>query len=72
MDGFRRHFSEKVVSAKVASLISNSRRQSFYELSWKKWSGWCDRRGVEEDLEFNTIGAHIVKTLMMCLWTNIF
>ena len=50
MDGFRGHLFEKGVSVKAANLISNSRRQSSlsdYESSWKKWSGWCDRRAVD-------------------------
>ena len=48
MDGFREYLFEKGVSVKAA-IISNSRRQSSlsgYESSWKKWSGWCDRRAV--------------------------
>ena len=49
MDGFRGYLFEKGISVKAANLISNSRRLSSlsrYELSWKKWSGWCDRRAV--------------------------
>ena len=49
MDGFSGYLFEKGVSVKAANLIFNSRRQSFlsgYESSWKKWSGWCDRRVV--------------------------
>ena len=49
MDGLRGHLFEKGVSVKAAYLISNSGRQSSlsgYELSWKKWSGWCNRRTV--------------------------
>ena len=48
IDGFRGYLFEKEVSVKAA-IISNSRRQSSlsgYESSWKKWSGWCDRRAV--------------------------
>ena len=49
MDGFRGYLFEKGVSVKATNLISNSRRKSSvsdYESSWKKWSGWCDRRAV--------------------------
>ena len=49
MDGFRGYLLEKGVSVKGANIISNSRGQSSlsgYESSWKKWSGWCDRRAV--------------------------
>ena len=49
MDGFRRYLFEKGVSVKGANLIFNSRTQSSLsgcESSWKKWSGWCDRRAV--------------------------
>ena len=49
MDGLSGYLLEKGVFVKAANLISNSRRQSSlsgYESSWKKWSGWCDRRAV--------------------------
>ena len=48
-DGFKGYLFEKGVSVKAANLTSNSRRHSSlsgYESSWKKWSGWYDRRAV--------------------------